>query len=114
MSELGNFTIKDELTKELEQLKKAVSSLQMQVAILECDKFNAAKQHKLKLEAQLPDEMFSKFKALISESKLGGSVCCGMEVGIHHGQQPFTIQGGQVYINQDFIKEGTVQIKEKQ
>lgn len=118
MASLGNLTynvtINDEVTKELEQLKKAVSSLQMQIAILECDKHNAEKQHNLKLEAQSPDEMFTKFKTLISESKLGGNVICGMRLGIPRCQQPFIIQDGQVYINQAFIKEGTIQFKEKQ
>lgn len=133
MAEFGNFTINITCPDE-EHIKKFGETIEKMVE----EKYKGMmEEQNLKLEAQSPDEMFTKFKSLISESKLGGSVTtCGMGLGI---QQPFTIQNGQVfirdakvvdqtdkqhkpfvvvdgqvYINQAFIKEGTIQFKEKQ
>lgn len=36
------------------------------------------------------------------------------EIETEQKPPPFIVKGGQVYINQAFIKEGTIQIKEKQ
>ena len=111
MAEVGNLTINITFPDE-EDIKKLSDIIGGMVE----EKYKQAVKETQVLELNTPstDEMFTKFKALISESKLGGSVCCGMGVGIRRSQQPFIIQDGQVYINQAFIKEGKVQLKEKQ
>ena len=112
MAEVGKLTINITFPDE-EDIKKLSGIIGEMVE----EKYKqAVKETQVLVELNTPstDEMFTKFKALISESKLGGSVCCGMGVGIRHSQQPFIIQDGQVYINQAFIKEGKVQLKEKQ
>lgn len=161
MASLGNLTysvtINDEVTKELDQLREAVSSLQLQMTLLECDKFNTpkiesyseiiAKQVEAKYKEMLTlaeqeavdvaRKSYRGFK--LKRDSRGELVCCGMVVEADHltlngktldeymeewkaliseatleNPKPFIIQGGHVYINQDFIKEGTIQIKEKQ
>lgn len=111
MAEVGNLTINITFPDE-DDIKKLSDIIGEMVE----EKYKQMMEETQVLELNTPsaDEMFTKFKALISESKLGGSVCCGMGVGIRRSQQPFIIQDGQVYINQAFIKEGKVQLKEKQ
>lgn len=96
MAEVGKLTINITFPDE-EDIKKLSGIIGEMVE----EKYKQAVKETQVLELNTPsaDEMFTKFKALISESKLGGSVCCGMGVGIHHGQQPFTVQGGQVFIS---------------
>ena len=123
MAELGNFTINITCPDE-GQIKSLGDTIGKMVE----EKYKQMVEGDKVLELNTPpsDEIFEKFK-------LGKSVCCGMGVGI---QQPFKVQGGQVfiggakvvdktdkpfivvdgqvYINQAFIKEGTIQFKEKQ
>lgn len=111
MAEVGKLTINITFPDE-EDIKKLSGIIGEMVE----EKYKQAVKETqvLELNTTSADEMFTKFKTLISESKLGDSVCCGMGVGIRRSQQSFIIQDGQVYINQAFIKEGKVQLKEKQ
>lgn len=92
MAEVGNLTINITFPDE-EDIKKLSGIIGGMVE----EKYKQAVKETQVLELNTPsaDEMFTKFKTLISESKLGGSVCCGMQLG----KQPFTIQGGQAFIS---------------
>ena len=110
MAEVGNLTINITFPDE-DDIKKLSGIIGGMVEekykqMMEDQKaIDTAKQHNLKLEAQLPDEMFTKFKTLISESKLGGSVCCGMVVGVETKPRPFITVDGETYISNAHITD---------
>lgn len=115
MAEVGNLTynvtVNDEVTKELEQLRDTVNIILNRVKVLES-------KNSKRLITRSYNDYLKEWETTISESSLGNGKLdyYGMGVGIGPENKipPFIVQDCQVYINQAFIKEGTVQIKEKQ
>ena len=137
MVEVGNLTYNITINDEaLSFIKEEIASLRatllVQEAKLECqaEKFGkelgehvAAKYKKMLAEQEAVDrarkandktldEYTEEWKAIISETHLGRCVCRGVGIGVTREGSPFTVQGGQVYVNKttvcDTPKESSV------
>lgn len=102
MAEVGKLTINITFPDE-EDIKKLSGIIGEMVE----EKYKQAVKETQVLELNTPsaDEMFTKFKTLISESKLGDSVCCGMGVGVETKPKPFITVGGETYISNAHITD---------
>lgn len=114
--------------EEIEELKQAVSSLKLQITLLEHDKINSptieaygeviAKQvedkyKKMLAEQEAVDHAINENWSLkLQRNSRGECICCGVGLGLTLEGSPFTVQGEQVYVNKttvcDTPKESSV------